>query len=184
VVTPQRSGSTGFAADEVDSARSQHTRRCQISSYLDDCLRRKPDVLLQAFASLGNMEGAENCALVFAGPPFGVRFSGLFPGRRRRHEAETAASAGELEYSARVQILGPVFNKDKWSAYRDPTFSFCRRKMKISGTLRREAVGRWHPDCTDKCEYAAYSQTWRTGSEKHDAADISRGIARVCGERD
>jgi len=69
--------------------------------------KKSPDVLLQAFASLGSMEGGAELRLVFAGPDDGDM------------KQKLQRLAGELGVSARVQILGPVFNKDKWSAYRD-----------------------------------------------------------------
>jgi len=64
----------------------------------------------QAFASLGNEGSGTELRLVFAGPDDGEM-------KQRLQQ-----KAGELGVSARVRILGRVFDRDKWSAYRG-----CRR---------------------------------------------------------
>ena len=130
--------------------------------------KKSPDVLLQAFASLGNMEGGRELRLVFAGPDDGDM------------KQKLQQVAGELGVSARVQILGPVFNKDKWSAYRDADVFVLPSQNENFGNTAGEAVAAGTPVVvTDKCGIAPLLADVAGLVVKHDAADIAQGIARV-----
>ncbi len=129
--------------------------------------KKSPDVLLQAFASLGNMGGAE-LRLVFAGPGDGDM------------KQKLQRVAAELGVSARVQILGPVFNKDKWNAYRDADVFVLPSQNENFGNTAGEAVAAGTPVVvTDKCGIAPLLADVAGLVVKHDAAAIAQAIARV-----
>jgi len=130
--------------------------------------KKSPDVLLQAFASLGDMEGGTDVRLVFAGPD-----DGDMKQRLQR-------MAGELGVSARVQILGPVFNKDKWSAYRDADVFILPSQNENFGNTAGEAVAAGTPVIvTDKCGIAPLLADVAGLVVRHDAGAIAQAIARV-----
>ncbi len=130
--------------------------------------KKSPDVLLQAFASLGDMEGGTDVRLVFAGPD-----DGDMKQRLQR-------MAGELGVSARVEILGPVFNKDKWSAYRDADVFILPSQNENFGNTAGEAVAAGTPVIvTDKCGIAPLLADVAGLVVRHDAGAIAQAIARV-----
>ena len=130
--------------------------------------KKSPDVLLQAFASLGNMEGGRELRLVFAGPDDGDM------------KQKLQQVAGELGVSARVQILGPVFNKDKWSAYRDADVFVLPSQNENFGNTAGEAVAAGTPVVvTDKCGIAPLLADVAGLVVQHDVTAIAQAIARV-----
>jgi glycosyltransferase involved in cell wall biosynthesis len=133
--------------------------------------KKSPDVLLQAFASLGNMEGGAEVRLVFAGPDDGDM------------KQKLQRLAAELGVSARVQILGPVFNKDKWSAYRDADVFVLPSQNENFGNTAGEAVAAGTPVVvTDKCGIAPLLADVAGLVVRHDVTAIAQAIARVLGE--
>jgi glycosyltransferase involved in cell wall biosynthesis len=133
--------------------------------------KKSPDVLLQAFASLGNMEGGAELRLVFAGPDDGDM------------KQKLQQVAGKLGVSARVQILGPVFNKDKWSAYRDADVFVLPSQNENFGNTAGEAVAAGTPVVvTDKCGIAPLLADIAGLVVQHDVTAIAQAIARVLGE--
>jgi glycosyltransferase involved in cell wall biosynthesis len=130
--------------------------------------KKSPDVLLQAFASLGNMEGGAELRLVFAGPDDGDM------------KQKLQQVAAELGVSARVQILGPVFNKDKWSAYRDADVFVLPSQNENFGNTAGEAVAAGTPVVvTDKCGIAPLLADVAGLVVQHDVTAIAQAIARV-----
>ena len=130
--------------------------------------KKSPDVLLQAFASLGNMEGGRELRLVFAGPDDGDM------------KQKLQRLAAELGVSARVQILGPVFNKDKWSAYRDADVFVLPSQNENFGNTAGEAVAAGTPVVvTDKCGIAPLLADVAGLVVQHDVTAIAQAIARV-----
>jgi glycosyltransferase involved in cell wall biosynthesis len=130
--------------------------------------KKSPDVLLQAFASLGNMEGGAELRLVFAGPDDGDM------------KQKLQRVAAELGVSARVQILGPVFNKDKWSAYRDADVFVLPSQNENFGNTAGEAVAAGTPVVvTDKCGIAPLLADVAGLVVRHDVTAIAQAIARV-----
>jgi glycosyltransferase involved in cell wall biosynthesis len=130
--------------------------------------KKSPDVLLQAFASLGNMESGTELRLVFAGPDDGDM-------KQRLQQM-----AGELGVSARVQILGPLFNKDKWSAYRDADVFVLPSQNENFGNTAGEAVAAGTPVVvTDKCGIAPLLADVAGLVVQHDVTAIAQAIERV-----
>jgi glycosyltransferase involved in cell wall biosynthesis len=130
--------------------------------------KKSPDVLLQAFASLGNMEGGAELRLVFAGPDDGDM------------KQKLQQLAGELGVSARVQILGPIFNKDKWRAYRDADVFVLPSQNENFGNTAGEAVAAGTPVVvTDKCGIAPLLADVAGLVVQHDVTAIAQAIARV-----
>jgi glycosyltransferase involved in cell wall biosynthesis len=130
--------------------------------------KKSPDVLLQAFASLGDKENGPEVRLVFAGPNDGDM----------KHRLQQMA--GELGVSARVQILAPVFDKDKWSAYRDADVFVLPSQNENFGNTAGEAVAAGTPVVvTDKCGIAPLLADVAGLVVKHDAAAIAKAMARV-----
>ena len=130
--------------------------------------KKSPDVLLQAFASLGDIESGTELRLVFVGPDDGDM----------KQRLQQMASA--LGVSARVQILGPVFTKDKWSAYRDADVFVLPSQNENFGNTAGEAVAAGTPVIvTDKCGIAPLLADVAGLVVKHDAGAIAQAIARV-----
>jgi glycosyltransferase involved in cell wall biosynthesis len=130
--------------------------------------KKSPDVLLQAFALLCNKKGEAELRLVFAGPDEG--------GMKQRLER----MAGNLGVSAHVQILGAVFNEDKWSAYRDADVFVLPSQNENFGNTAGEAVAARTPVVvTDKCGIAPLLADVAGLVVKHDAGAIAQAVARV-----
>jgi len=130
--------------------------------------KKSPDVLLQAFASLADRESGRELRLVFAGPDDGDM------------KQKLQRMASDLGISACVQILGPVFNTDKWSAYRDADVFVLPSQNENFGNTAGEAVAAGTPVVvTDKCGIAPLLADVAGLVVKHDAGAIAKGIARV-----
>jgi glycosyltransferase involved in cell wall biosynthesis len=130
--------------------------------------KKSPDVLLQAFALLCNKESDTELRLVFAGPDEG--------GMKHRLQR----MAGNLGVSAHVQILGAVFNEDKWSAYRDADVFVLPSQNENFGNTAGEAVAARTPVVvTDKCGIAPLLADVAGLVVKHDAGAIAQAVARV-----
>jgi glycosyltransferase involved in cell wall biosynthesis len=130
--------------------------------------KKSPEVLLRAFAALGDKGSGGQLRLVFAGPDDGDMKQKL------RRMAEN------LGVSARVQILGALFNEDKWSAYRDADVFVLPSQNENFGNTAGEAVAAGTPVVvTDKCGIAPLLADVAGLVVKHDAATIAQAIARV-----
>jgi len=130
--------------------------------------KKSPDVLLQAFASLADGQNGGELRLVFAGPDDGDM-------KRRLQRM-----ASDLGISGCVQILGPVFNADKWSAYRDADVFVLPSQNENFGNTAGEAVAAGTPVVvTDKCGIAPLLADVAGLVVKHDAGAIAKAIARV-----
>jgi glycosyltransferase involved in cell wall biosynthesis len=130
--------------------------------------KKSPDVLLQAFALLCNNESKAGLRLVFAGPDDG--------GMKQRLQR----MAGNLGVSAHVQILGAVFNKDKWSAYRDADVFVLPSQNENFGNTAGEAIAAGTPVVvTDKCGIAPLLADVAGLVVKHDAGAIAEAVSRI-----
>jgi glycosyltransferase involved in cell wall biosynthesis len=130
--------------------------------------KKSPDVLLQAFASLADRQSGRELRLVFAGPD-----DGDMKQRLQR-------MASDLGISGCVQILGPVFNADKWSAYRDADVFVLPSQNENFGNTAGEAVAAGTPVVvTDKCGIAPLLADVAGLVVKYDAGAIAQAIARV-----
>jgi glycosyltransferase involved in cell wall biosynthesis len=130
--------------------------------------KKSPDVLLQAFARLCNQESGADLRLVFIGPDEG--------GMKQRLQR----MAGNLGVAAHVQILGVVFNEDKWSAYRGADVFVLPSQNENFGNTAGEAVAAGTPVVvTDKCGIAPLLADVAGLVVKHDASAIAQAVARV-----
>jgi glycosyltransferase involved in cell wall biosynthesis len=130
--------------------------------------KKSPDVLLRGFASLADRKSGRELRLVFAGPDDGDM------------KQKLQRMASDLGISGRVQILGPVFNADKWSAYRDADVFVLPSQNENFGNTAGEAVAAGTPVVvTDKCGIAPLLADVAGLVVKHDAAAIAQAIARV-----
>jgi glycosyltransferase involved in cell wall biosynthesis len=130
--------------------------------------KKSPEVLLQAFASLGDKGSATELRLIFAGPEDGDMKQKLL------------RMAGALGVSDRVQILGPVFDEKKWSAYRDADVFVLPSQNENFGNTAGEAVAAGTPVVvTEKCGIAPLLADVAGLVVKHDAAALAQAIARV-----
>jgi glycosyltransferase involved in cell wall biosynthesis len=130
--------------------------------------KKSPDVLLRAFALLCNKESDADLRLVFAGPDEG----GMKQKLKRM--------SGNLGVSARVQILGAVFNEDKWRAYRDADVFVLPSQNENFGNTAGEAVAAGTPVVvTDKCGIAPLLADVAGLVVKHEASAIAQAVARV-----
>ena len=130
--------------------------------------KKSPDVLLQAFALLCNNKGDAELRLVFAGPDE----SGM--------KQKLQRMARNLGISGHVQLLGAVFNEDKWSAYRDADVFVLPSQNENFGNTAGEAVAAGTPVIvTDKCGIAPLLADVAGFVVKHDAGSIAQAVTRV-----
>ena len=130
--------------------------------------KKSPDLLLQAFALLGSEKSGTELRLVFVGPDDDDMTQRL------------QRMAGELGVATRVQILGPVFDRDKWSAYRDADVFVLPSQNENFGNTVGEAVAAGTPVVvTDNCGIAPLLADIAGLVVQHDAAAMAQAIARV-----
>jgi glycosyltransferase involved in cell wall biosynthesis len=133
--------------------------------------KKSPDVLLQAFASLGKAERDAEVRLVFAGPDEG--------GMKKKLQQ----IAGALGISARVQILDAAYGEQKWSAYKDADVFVLPSQNENFGNTAGEAVAAGTPVVvTDKCGIAPLLADVAGLVVAHDAAALAQALARVLWE--
>jgi glycosyltransferase involved in cell wall biosynthesis len=130
--------------------------------------KKSPGVLLQAFASLGETERDAELHLVFAGPDEGGMKTKLLQ------------MAGDLGVRSRVQILGPVFGEQKWSAYRDADLFVLPSQNENFGNTAGEAMAAGTPVVvTNKCGIAPLLADVAGLVVEHDATAMKLALARV-----
>jgi glycosyltransferase involved in cell wall biosynthesis len=130
--------------------------------------KKSPDVLLRAFAALATEGNGSELLLAFVGPDEG--------GMKQRLQR----MAAELGVAARVQILGAVFNEDKWSAYRDADVFVLPSQNENFGNTAGEAVAAGTPVVvTDKCGIAPLLADVAGLVVKHDPAALAGALTRV-----
>jgi glycosyltransferase involved in cell wall biosynthesis len=107
--------------------------------------KKRPDLLLEAFASWrGSGSKQRNSVLVIAGPPEG---DGLV--------AHLRAAAKALGVSENVLFLGPLYDQEKWQAYRDADVFVLPSQNENFGNTAAEAAACGTPVIvTDRCGIA------------------------------
>ena len=129
--------------------------------------KKSPDLLLQAFAMLPAPLGG-NSQLVFVGPDE----SGM--------KARLLQMAEQLGVAARVRWCGPLFEQDKWAAYRDADVFVLPSQNENFGNTAAEAAAAGTPVIvTEACGIAPLLGGVAGLVVSHDAGAISRAIERI-----
>ncbi len=133
-------------------------------------LKKSPDLLLQAFAMLP-AQLRENSQLVFVGPDE----SGM--------KARLMQTVEQLGVAARVKLCGPLFEQDKWAAYRDADVFVLPSQNENFGNTAAEAAAAGTPVIvTEGCGVAPLLAGVAGLVVPHDAAAISRAMERILSE--
>jgi glycosyltransferase involved in cell wall biosynthesis len=129
--------------------------------------KKSPDVLLQAFATLPAPLGAKS-QLVFVGPDE----SGM--------KARLVQMAEQLGVTSRMKLCAPLFEQDKWAAYRDADVFVLPSQNENFGNTAAEAAAAGTPVIvSEACGVAPLLAGVAGLVVPHDAAAISRAIARL-----
>ncbi len=129
--------------------------------------KKSPDLLLQAFANLPAPLGG-NAQLVFVGPDE----SGM--------KARLMQMAVQLGVASRVRLCGPLFEQDKWAAYRDADVFVLPSQNENFGNAAAEAAAAGTPVIvTEACGIAPLLAGVAGLVVAHDAAAISGAMERV-----
>jgi glycosyltransferase involved in cell wall biosynthesis len=158
---PPERGKFRTAAEIPDSAK--------VILYLGRLSKKKsPDILLEAFASLCKPANGDELWIVFAGPDG----DGMKAKLQRR--------ADDLGVANRVKILGAVFGKEKWNAFRDADVFVLPSQNENFGNSACEAIAVGTPVIvTDKCGVAPLLADVAGLVVEHDARAIERALERV-----
>lgn len=133
--------------------------------------KKSPDVLLEAFASLGKVRPNSDLRLVFAGPDE----SGMKQKLLRR--------AAELGIAPQMQVRDAAYADQKWSAYRDADVFVLPSQNENFGNTAAEAVCAGTPAVvTDKCGIAPLLADVAGLVVTRDAPAIAQALARVLWE--
>jgi glycosyltransferase involved in cell wall biosynthesis len=134
-------------------------------------VKKSPDLLLKAFAELSKCSAGIPLMLVFAGPDEG----GV--------EAELDQMAWQLGIRSKVQFAGPVFDQDKWAAYRDADVFVLPSQNENFGNTAAEAVAAGTPVIvTEQCGIAPLLADEAGLVVRHDSAALSEALERVLGD--
>jgi glycosyltransferase involved in cell wall biosynthesis len=105
--------------------------------------KKGPDLLLRAFSALPERLAGKLLQLVFAGPDE----SGM--------KARLEHMAAELGVSSRMQFAGPIFDQQKWAAYRDADVFVLPSQNENFGNAAAEAAAAGTPVIvTERCGIA------------------------------
>jgi len=105
--------------------------------------KKGPDLLLRAFSELPERLAGKPLQLVFAGPDE----SGM--------KARLERMATELGTNSRVQFAGPIYNEEKWAAYRDADIFVLPSQNENFGNAAAEAAAAGTPVIvTEQCGIA------------------------------
>jgi glycosyltransferase involved in cell wall biosynthesis len=134
-------------------------------------VKKSPDLLLEAFATLPAPVLSSNTLLVFAGPdesPMKTRLSQM---------------ADQLGIATRVLFCGPLFDAAKWEAYRDADVFVLPSQNENFGNTAAEATAAGTPVViTENCGIAPLLAGVSGLVVPHNAEAMSRAIARVLTE--
>jgi glycosyltransferase involved in cell wall biosynthesis len=127
--------------------------------------KKSPDMMLEAFASLG---GEKNLHLVFAGPDE----AGM--------KARLTEMAGQRGVGSQVEFTGPIFGEAKWAAYRDADVFVLPSQNENFGNTAAEAMAAGTPVVvTEQCGIAPLLANVAGLVVPHDAGALARAIRAV-----
>jgi glycosyltransferase involved in cell wall biosynthesis len=131
--------------------------------------KKSPDLLLKAFAQWRqNAPGEQDAVLVMAGPEEG---DGFLP--------RLKAMADQFKLKERVLFVGPLYDDDKWSAYRDADLFVLPSQNENFGNTAAEAAACGTPVIvTDRCGIAPF-----VGDAgliiSHDLGELQNALGRL-----
>jgi glycosyltransferase involved in cell wall biosynthesis len=131
-------------------------------------LKKSPELLLQAFGNLPERIGEHTLILVFAGPD------------ENSMQQHLAAIASRLGISSRVKFLGPLYDDDKWAAYRDADVFVLPSQNENFGNTAAEAVAAATPVVvTEQCGIAPLVKDVVGLVVAHDATSVANALERL-----
>jgi glycosyltransferase involved in cell wall biosynthesis len=130
--------------------------------------KKSPDLLLRAFAELTSRSTGIPMMLVLAGPD------------ESGEKSRLGELADQLGVRAKVQFVGPVFDENKWAAYRDADIFVLPSQNENFGNTAAEAVAAGTPAIvTEQCGIAPLLADEAGLVVRHDATALSRTLERV-----
>jgi glycosyltransferase involved in cell wall biosynthesis len=130
--------------------------------------KKSPELLLEAFAKLPEHVGEDSLMLAFAGPDEG--------GFQQR----LAQQALQLGVGSRVKFSGPLFDQDKWAAYRDADVFVLPSQNENFGNTAAESVAAGTPVVvTEHCGIAPLLKDTAALVVPHDITSVSEALARL-----
>ena len=133
--------------------------------------KKSPALLLRAFAMLSKSLKDTKLVLVYAGPDEA--------GMKNRLSEESR----ELSIEPMVRFCGPLFDEEKWAAYRDADIFVLPSQNENFGNTAGEAAGAGTPVViTDRCGIAPLLADVAGLVVSHDVAAIAKGMERVLSE--
>jgi glycosyltransferase involved in cell wall biosynthesis len=134
-------------------------------------VKKSPEMLLQAFASLAATSGEKSLYLVFAGPDEG----GM--------KTQLSEMAAELGVGSQVQFTGAIFGQTKWAAYREADVFVLPSQNENFGNTAAESVAAGTPVVvTEQCGIAPLLKNVAGLVVPHDTQALARAISEVIGD--
>ena len=132
--------------------------------------KKSPDLMLEAFSRWQRRShGSQGSVLVVAGPDEG-------DGYRQRLEA----LAAQMGLNGGVLFTGPLYDDDKWAAYRDADLFVLPSQNENFGNTAAEAVACGTPVLVTDCCGIAPIVDRRAGLVvAHDCAALEAGLAQI-----
>lgn len=136
--------------------------------------KKSPDLLLEAFANWrAKGRGCENSVLVFAGPE-----------ERDRFASDLRTLAAKLDLTSSVLFVGPLYDNEKWQAYRDAdVFVLPSQNENFGNTAAESAVCGTPVIVTDRCGIAPLVR--RAGLViRHDNVELEQALRAILEDQD
>lgn len=132
--------------------------------------KKSPDLMLEAFSRWQQRSrGSQGSVLVVAGPDEG-------DGYRQRLEA----LAAQMGLNGGVLFTGPLYDDDKWAAYRDADLFVLPSQNENFGNTAAEAVACGTPVLvTDRCGIAPIVDRRAGLVVPHECAALEAGLAQI-----
>ena len=135
--------------------------------------KKSPDLMLEAFSRWRRSgHNSEDSVLVMAGPDEADGY---------RQRLETLAV--QMGLNGGVKFTGPLYEDEKWAAYRDADLFVLPSQNENFGNTAAEAVACGTPVVvTDRCGIAPIVEGRAGLVVAHDGAALQAGIARILGD--
>jgi glycosyltransferase involved in cell wall biosynthesis len=136
--------------------------------------KKSPDLLLRAFANWRSKDPQnQNSTLVLAGPDEGDGFT-----------SQLKLLANELQITQNTLFVGPLYDAEKWQAYRDADVFVLPSQNENFGNTALEAAACGAPVIvTDQCGVASYVRAAGVVI-RHDLAELEQALDRILSDPD
>jgi glycosyltransferase involved in cell wall biosynthesis len=136
--------------------------------------KKSPDLMLEVFSQWNQRgNGSRGSVLVLAGPDEGDGF--------RQHLESLAA---KMKIDSQVLFTGPLYDEDKWAAYRDADVFVLPSQNENFGNTAAEAIACGTPVLvTDRCGIAPIVGRRAGLVVPHELAALEAGMARILEDR-